>query len=394
MHVLMILDKEFPPDVRVEREATALLEAGHTVSIVCRNRDGRERHAEHAGLEILRLPPFQRLPGRIRSLLQKAYFFNPVYAFAIRRALASRRCDAIHVHDLPLVALGLRHARRHDVPLIFDLHEDFPAMIRTENRGGIQHLLFTRWDLLGKLERYCLGRADRMLVVTEESRQRLISEGVDPARVTVVGNSVDLESFQRSYPADRQRPPGPQRMLYTGILGVNRGLTQVLEAMAMLAKEGVEVEFHLVGDGEARADIEAQVAELRLQEKVVLHGWKPQAELPEFIADCDFCVIPHQPNQHVQTTLPNKIFEFMAAEKALIVSDARPLANLARAWDCGLVFAYDAPETLAQHIATLVKDPDARRRLGRNGLRAVEEEHQWALEKQGLLSVYSLLASS
>ncbi len=393
MHVLMILDKEFPSDVRVEREAIALLDAGHGVSLVCRNRDGRERIATHKGIDILRLPRFRGLPAKLRNLLQKPFFFNPVYAFAIARVLRSRPCDAIHVHDLPLVALGLRFARRRTLPLIFDLHEDFPAMIRTENRGGIQHLLFTRWDLLGKLERYCLGRADRMLVVTEESRQRLISQDVDPAQVAVVGNCVDLESFRLGYPVDRERPEGPLRMLYTGILGGNRGLPQVLDAMDLLREEGIELEFHLVGEGAERAGLEARADELRLRDRVVFHGWQPQTELSNFIADCDFCVIPHEPNEHVDTTLPNKIFEFMAASKACIVSSVRPLANLAREWDCGLIFTYGDPKSLAECVESLAGDPDLRARLGKNGLRAVEERHQWALEKQSLLAVYSSLDS-
>lgn len=393
MHVLMILDKEFPSDVRVQREALALMSTGDTVSLVCRNRDGRPEREEVSGIEVRRLPRFRGLPGKLRSLLQKPFFFNPVYALAIVRALRERRCDAIHMHDLPLVALGLSFARRRSIPLVFDLHEDFPAMIRTENRGGIQHLLYNRWDLLGKLERYCLKRADRMLVVTEESRQRLIGLGVNPDHVAVVGNCVDLESFLGGYPADRERPPGKLRMLYTGILGGNRGLPQVLDAMAILKTDGIEVEFHLVGEGPERAGLEALAAEHGLEDLLVIHGWVPQTELASYIADCDFCIIPHEPNEHVDTTMPNKIFEFMAAEKACIVSSARPLANLAREWECALAFPYGDAKALSECIGSLATDTALRERLGANGLRAVEERHQWALEQRSLLAVYAGLAS-
>src|SRR4029453_19300682 len=101
MRVLKVYDGDYPWDVRVEKVVTTLLQAGHTVRLLCRNRAHRPRRERlNDGLEIHRLPA---LPG----LLSFPFFLNPVWAAGLIREVRRFRPERLLVRDLPLGPPGV-----------------------------------------------------------------------------------------------------------------------------------------------------------------------------------------------------------------------------------------------------------------------------------------------
>ena len=251
MIVSHVWGAEYPWDVRVEKVSRHLVANGHQVHILARNRSGG------AELEVLAEGTVHRHPWRpvwgatLNALTQFPAFFNPVWIGLMDRTVRVTRAEVLICRDLPLAPTAIHVARRHGIPMLFDMAEDYPAMIGELWRSGHPRMLDTvvrnPW-LARSVERWVLPRADHILVVVEESRQRLISLGVDPSRVSVVSNTPPL--MQLGYrPVLRPIERGESLdVAYLGQIDAPmRGLRVLVDAVAACHRRGCFVRATLVG---------------------------------------------------------------------------------------------------------------------------------------------------
>ena len=103
-------------------------------------------------------------------------------------------------------------------------------------------------------------------------------------------------------------------------------------------------------------------------------------------------VIPHPKNDHTDTTIPNKLFDYMACGRPVVVSSAAPLERIVTQERCGLVFTAGSPENLADVLAHLSADRTAREEMGRNGAKAVRRRFHWERDAGALRDAVSRFA--
>lgn len=185
MNICMLLaGRDFPPDIRVEKEARALVAAGHQVMIVCDQLKDRPLDGRWEGCQIRRVPSSQsRASNRLNYFVRLLTFRDWRWYGQVRQLLCSQSIDVLHVHDLPMVGTGLVLRRRCGVPVIADLHENYPAALTYSRsgkiswRGRLLRFLYarSRWEAY---ERRCALAADRVLVVVDEAKARLIDAGI------------------------------------------------------------------------------------------------------------------------------------------------------------------------------------------------------------------------
>ena len=107
MNIGMVLEVPFPPDVRVENEARALVQAGHTIhifSIGFGNNARREKFAEH--IFLYRLKMNRWLYNKIRVSILRFPFYNSLWLRFLKKISTNLHLNAVHVHDLPLAKVG------------------------------------------------------------------------------------------------------------------------------------------------------------------------------------------------------------------------------------------------------------------------------------------------
>ena len=124
MNILMILETRFPPDLRVENEIDALLEAGHKVTIIAGFREKLPEIAYYGKAKIIRVfLPLFIYKSSIGSLNFPFYF--SFWKKKIKQELLKTSYDALHIHDLPLseVVLNLRAELKQHFKITLDLHE-------------------------------------------------------------------------------------------------------------------------------------------------------------------------------------------------------------------------------------------------------------------------------
>ena len=425
MRICMLLRKTFPADVRVEKEARALRAAGHEVVVLCREYGDRPAHERIEGIEVRRANPQQQPGSRRRASFR--YLVGTVHPFwreALAGVVREEAIDAIHVHDLPLVATGCRVGENHGIPVIADCHENYPEAIRQWRRmDDLGEAIATpsklaeralrpvwRWK---RIERTSLARADRVLTVCVEAREHYESDcGLASEKILEVSNTVDLDRFDAlldgttvGHRADEgvvDRPVGGRAgtdtdaedafvLTYVGKFAPHRGLETVIRALPALREEGVNPQLRLVGEpgiatyGERLA---ALCRELGVADRIEVTGWVDFEEVPKYMAESDVCVVTHAATPHTETTVPHKLFQYMAAGTPVLVSNVAPLQRVVTDGEAGLVVPAGDHRAAAAALRTLHEEPERAREMGENGRRAVEKRYHWGVDGARLQALY------
>ncbi len=389
--------QDFPPDIRVEKEARTLAEAGHEVTIVCESRTRPTGAGSWEGCRVLRLPT-RSAGARLADIVRVVAMRDPRFQRALEREAATT--DVFHVHDLPLVKTALAVATPRGLPVIADLHENYPAALDSYRLDGPRWRAaaldrvsgIRRWEAY---ERDAVRRADRVLVVVDEAKERLVAAGAPADRITVVENAEDVGRFL-AIPVEPvtelQDATGAFVLLYVGSFGgSHRGLDTAIQAMPAILAERPDALLVLVGDGPMKPRLEQITADLSLERSVRFLAWQPMSRVPSLIAASDVCLVPHAAHPHTEATSPHKLYQYMLMGKPVVVSSCRPLARVIRDGGGGVVFEAGSPGSLASAVLSLT-DPDRRRALGEAGRAAATSTYNWARSAERLLGVYGSLA--
>lgn len=392
MRIGMILDKPFPPDPRVANEARSLVRAGHEVVLLClRFDDTTPREEVWEGVRLRRVRMGRGFYKKASALALSAPFYFDAWRRALRTFASDERLDALHVHDLPLLRVGLEAARGARIPLVADLHENYPAAVAGyayANRFPGRLLISpARWR---RYEEQWLAQADRIIVVVEEAAERLRDAGIPGARVSVVSNTVDVDEFE-GFPRDaalEARISAHFSAVYLGGFDRHRGLDTALAATKLLSRDDPEFRLILVGDGATRSELETESRRLGLIDRVSFEGYQSFARFPSYVAGARVALIPHRRSEHTDTTIPHKLFHYMLLERPVVASDCRPLERILRETQAGSVFRSGSPEDLARAIS-VYRDPTLAAETGRRGRRAVIERFNWERSAATLLELYA-----
>jgi glycosyltransferase involved in cell wall biosynthesis len=388
MRIVYLWDADYPWDVRTEKICKSLVEAGHDVHIVARNRAWRQTTEELIEGTVHRLRPWRWLGRRLDGLISFPAFFSPRWFGQLKRVARRADADVVIVRDVPLCPTAISVGRKLGIPVVLDMAENYPAMMRDIWEAGRQK----PWDvavrnprLVGLVERWCLKRLDGVLVVVAESGDRLVRLGVPSSKITVVSNTPSRQRIV-AVPAIRHANSDVLDIVYLGLLEIPRGVGDLLQAAALLRHADVRVRIRIIGDGRDRALLERRQAALGLDDGAVeFLGRLPHDEALRTVASAEIGIVPHHAREAWNTTIPNKLFDYMAAGLAVVSSDAQPPARILRETGAGLLFRSGDAKSLADALLRL-RDPAIRRELGGAGREAIDKMYNWENDVQALLA--------
>jgi glycosyltransferase involved in cell wall biosynthesis len=390
MKILMILREDFPPDERVAQEASRLMRSGHEVALICFNRKRLPAAEMVKDLQVFRLSPWPSLFRKAHTLFNNAPYRNPGwYRFIVETA---RRfgAEALHVHDLPLVRTVIAVGRSLGIPVTFDMHENWAELLPSVPRRWFERLYATR-HTFRMVEREVCEEVDAVVVVVEESRERLVSLGLPGEKIIITPNVADLERIPESLAA-RAGTEDEVRFIYAGGLSHHRGLDILIRAWHTAVKRIPDARLTIAGTGPEGDSLRALARNLRLDDTVSFPGWLDFSTYLDSISRSSIGLVPHISTPHTDSTLPHKLFHYMALKKPVIVGDAVPLKRIVESEGCGLVVKSGDVGSMTQALEALAGDESMRREMGEAGYRAVHERYNWNRGIQPLLDYYDALA--
>src|SRR6185503_3870989 len=128
--------------------------------------------------------------------------------------------------------------------------------------------------------------------------------------------------------------------------------------------------LRIIGSGRDEAQFREQARQADVTDSVEFLGWLDYGKALNELAHCDVGLVPHHATASWQTTIPNKLFDYMSLGKPVIVSNARPTERIVTEERCGLVFADQDARSLAEAIVAM-GDPSLREACGRQGRDAI-----------------------
>ncbi len=234
--------------------------------------------------------------------------------------------------------------------------------------------------------------ADAVLTCTDHGRSILVDlaggEGSVGDRVHLVHHGVRLEVFEQ-LPLRVRTPDEPLRILCVAALADYKGHRHLLDACAELDRRGVPNQLTLLGEGDQRAELEAQAARLGIDVRFL--GRRPSAEVREELAATDvFAIASVQVENGQMDGIPNVCVEAMAMGRPVVASSLPGIMELVRHEETGLLAAPGDHRGIADQLVRIVKDRPLVDAMVAKGRSLVEREHDAA---KNLDEVHRILQS-
>ncbi len=267
----------------------------------------------------------------------------------VRRLHRERKIDLIHAHcALPCGQPAAQLARNLGIPFVVTIHG-----VDAFSTGREQGL--SRW-WCDRASRRVYRQADRNICVSGAVQQEIVNVMGDTARTAVVYNGVNTELFS---PADNGEPQAPTILSVARLAPVKR-VSQVLRAVANLAKRYTALRYEIIGEGEELASLIALAAQLNIADRVFFLGRRSRREVADAMRRCTIFALPSQ-----EEALGCVYLEAMASGKPAIGCRNQAIAEIIRHGENGWLVAPDDLGDLTQALATLLDDADLRQRIGR-----------------------------
>ena len=388
MHVLIIHQAfasfDEPGGTRHYELARMLVKHGHRVTIIAspvsyitgeaslppRPAEGltRSRRADaHPNLRIRRARVYA---AHHRSFVHRSLAFLSFMVSAFMLGLEEKDVDVVWGTSPP-ISQGLSAwllARLKGAPLLFEVRDLWPKFAVAV--GVLRSRLLI--GLAEGLERFLYRRADAIIVNSPGFIQHVSERG--GRHVVLVPNGADPAMFDPDRDGQRFRARwnvgGKFVALYAGAHGMSNDLERLLQAASLVAGEPIHIV--LVGDGKEKPALILEARRLGLG-NVTFAEPVAKREMPEVLAAAGACIAILRPLPEYRTTYPNKVFDYMAAGRPVVLAIEGVIREVVERAQCGVCVEPGNAPALADALRELARDPVRARRMGRNGRRYLEK---------------------
>ncbi len=369
MNVCHITTVHDPFDVRIfQKECVTLAQAGHQVTLIA-PADFQERTVQ--GVRVLGVAKAGSRLGRVhlwRSILARVRELQP---------------DVVHFHDPDLLLV----APFTGAPIrIYDCHEQ-NAMAMLNKPWMPKPFQKPMYHLVTWLEP-ALAWLNSAVVIVDEG-QAPIFDGI--------GRPVSLV---RNFPkADTMAQTGPQEqakaILHLGAQSRTRGTSVLVESFPWVVEAVPDAQLWLVGPFNHppyRKQLEQRIAELGLEDHVVMPGAVPYEQVSDWLSRAAVGVVGYQRVTQYENCTPTKLFEYMLAGMPVVATDVWSNSRYLAGREFGFLVEPDDPRAFAQAFIRLLTEPGLARRMGEEALEVARTIYSWEAEAEKLLALYADLA--
>ena len=382
---ILLINQYFPPDVAATARMAALvartLDRRFSVTVLAGrpSYDPTTRHSvylwrrERWGDVVVErvgstAASRHRMSGRLANYLS-------YLALAAPRALTISADVVVAMTDPPVIGIvGALIATLRRLPFVYNIRDLYPEM--AVGAGLLPSgRLTTGWE---QLHRWALRRADGVVVLGEDMRERVVAKGVQPERVVVVrdGAPIPAAPSRPDHPVAREIRGGFRFVvMHAGNLGFYGAWETLLKAATLLNGDGAG--FVFVGTGAAAARVRTLAASAN--GCVRFAPFRPESDVPYVLAAGDLHVITVRRGLE-GVVVPSKLYGILAAGRPVlaVATEDSDVARVVRRYNCGFVADPDRPDSVAQAVREAMVSPANLAAMGSRARAAAQEFEQQA----------------
>jgi glycosyltransferase involved in cell wall biosynthesis len=380
MHILLIHQAfaaiDEPGGTRHHELSLYLAEQGHRVTIIASpvsyltgktTPSSDTSNTGHSQITILRPPVYQALH---RSFVHRVFNFLSFMLSSFWVGLRVEDVDLVWGTSPPIfqgvAAWALARLKR--VPFLFEVRDLWPAFAVAV--GVLTNPVLIRaseW-----LERFLYRRADTLMVNSPGFIDHVRARGAN--QIELVPNGADCDMFHPEDDGSDFRTlhnlEGKFVALYAGAHGMSNDLDVVLDA-ADLLRDQAEIGFVLLGDGKEKPRLQKRASQMGLG-NVHFIPPMPKDEMTTALAAADACIAILKPIEMYKTVYPNKVFDYMAAGRPVILAIDGVIREVVESAQGGIVVPPGDAKSLGEAIQVLAGDHQRKILFGQNGRRYVK----------------------
>jgi glycosyltransferase involved in cell wall biosynthesis len=402
MHVLLIhqgfASPNDPGGTRHFELARRAIEQGHQftvvasdISYITASRTNSTKSDEVIeGIRVLRAFTNRSLHG---SFIGRLFSFISFAASSIFTALGAGKIDLVMGTSPPIfqaVSAWLVAALRRR-PLLLEIRDLWPEF--AIDMGILKSpvlIRLSRW-----LEQFLYKRATHLLVNSPAYMDYLIEKGVEPSKITLLPNGVDPQMFDPTENGNGLRRKlgldGKFVVVYAGAIGPANDLGVLLEAAKELRGE-LLIHFLIIGDGKERKRLQS-LAEADQLENVLFVGAQPKQEMRYYLASADACLAILQNIRMFRMTYPNKVFDYMAAGRPILLAIDGVIREVVESAHAGIYVPPGDPKSLAEAVRYLAGNSEEREAMSKQGRSYVEKHFNRADQSRQFTNLLERVAA-
>jgi len=298
--------------------------------------------------------------------------------FKIFNLIRKEKFDIVHTHSSKAGFLGRLAARMLGTPVILYTPHAF-AFDRPEKLSFQE--IFYLW-----LERLAGRWCDMIVAVSESERDLALRHKVaSPDKITAINNAIDPCEFAHISTEDNIRKrqslgvdEKTKIVITTARLSRQKAPLDFVKAAKYVVERKSDVRFFIAGDGPLIKRTKTFIKENRLEDYVILLGWR--ADVKELVSISDVFILTS-----LWEGMPYAIMEAMALKKPIVATNVTGTRDLIKDGYNGYLVPPDRPEALGEKVLKLLRDPHLSREMGNRGCQVLEEktnlkEHIKAME--------------
>ncbi len=395
MHILLIHQAYTALDeaggTRHAEMAAYLARRGHQVTVICSSvsylsgtaRQGKQkwidREIAEPSVTILRT---YTAPALHRSFFHRLLSFISFMVSSFSAGLGVRNVDLVWGTSPPIFQ-GITAwllSRLKGVPLLFEVRDLWPAF--AVELGILRNPVLIKAS--EGLEKFLYRQASRVVVNSPGFIDHVLQRGA--RLVELIPNGADPEMFDPGGDGALFRSKHNLQdrfvVLYAGAHGMANDLGVALEAARCLIDHD-DIRFVFLGDGKEKPALQAEAERLALPNVIFLSP-VPKNEMMTAAAAADACLAILKPVPLFKTTYPNKVFDYMAAGRPVILAIDGVIRQVIEECGAGIAVPPGDPAALADAVLRLAADPQQARAMGAAGRRAVEQSYSRSLMAEKL----------
>jgi glycosyltransferase involved in cell wall biosynthesis len=374
--VVLLENFTYPADTRVRNEAESLAAAGHRVTVIAPRGPGQCARERLRGVAVRRY----RTVWASGSPWSYALEYGVAHVQLLARSLAALLGGArtLHFNGPPdtLAVAGLL-ARLTGARVLYDMHDSGPELFEAKFGQA------SAGKALRVAQRAAIRCAHHVIVTNETQRELVIARGPrSPLDVTVVRNGPRLSEFPEPLPARPGKLSAP-RLVYVGTLDIQDGVLELPELLRAPALGTAQLT--VVGDGPARAELQARCQQAGVADRVTFAGHVPHGRVAALIAEADVGIDPAPGTELNHGSTMIKVAEYMGCGRPLVAYDLRETRRTAG--DTALYAPCGDRQAFVELVSDLARDGERRRRLGREA-RERALQLTWERSEEALRAVY------